>query len=139
MERTAESLLTDWQKIEAINIFSLSKTNYHLRASTPYSTWARSLNKKIRQILKPHIKLSRHTTNHFLYTPNRNGGVGLWSLEDVARITQFYKCLTSPDKIVSQCAWLQLVQVVSKCTNNPDPSSDQIEAFLNTHHSTMKE
>ena len=77
LERIAESLLTDWQKIEAVNIFSMSKTNYRLRASTPYSTWARSLDRKIRHILKPHIKLPRHTTNHFLYTPNRNGGVGL--------------------------------------------------------------
>ena len=75
---------------------------------------------KLRNIIKSalSVKLPRHTTNSFLYTANRYGGLGLYSMEDnldVARITQFFnKCLTSPDDIVKHCAWTQLSQVVGK-------------------------
>lgn len=89
-ELIATSLLADWQKVEAINIFVLSKARYHLRASTPHRTWTQSIDKKIRQILKPQLKLPRRTTSSLFYTANRHGGVGLNSLEDsldVARVT----------------------------------------------------
>lgn len=114
----AKSPLADWQKIEAINIFVLSKAQYHLRASTPFRTWAKSIDTAIRKILKPKLKLPRSTTSSLLYTANRFGGIGLSSLEDdldVARVTQLYKCLTSPDHIVKQCAWNQLRQVWLCC------------------------
>lgn len=133
-ELIANSLLTDWQKIEAINIFVLSKANYHLRASTPYRIWARSIDNKIRKILRPRLKLPRSTTTPFFYTATHHGGMGLYSVEDsldVARVTQFYKCLTSPDKFVRNCAWSQLQEVVWRRTKTNSPSPEVIQNFLN--------
>ena len=134
-EIIAKSLLSDWQKIEAINIFVLSKAQYHLRASTPYRTWAQSIDKQIRKILKQSLKLPKRTTTSFLYTANRHRGVGLQSLEDdldIDRVIHFFKCLISPDQTVSQCAWVQLNQVISKRTNNKNPTPEDIASFLNT-------
>ena len=134
-EIIAKSPLSDWQKIEAINIFVISKAQYHPRASTPYRTWAQSIDKQIRKILKPSLKLPKRTATSFLYSANKHGGVGLRSLEDdldTARVTHFFKCLTSPDQVVTQCAWSQLSQVVIRRTNNKTPTAEDIASFLNT-------
>ena len=134
-ELIGNSLLAPWQKVEAINMFVISKAQYHLRASTPFRTWAQSIDKKLRNIIKSALKLPRRTTNSFLYTANRYGGLGLYSMEDnldVARITQFFKCLTSPDDIVKQCAWTQLSQVVGKRLKKQDISPQDMESFLNS-------
>ena len=134
-ELIGNSLFAPWQKVEAINMFDISMAQYHLRASTPFSTWTQSIDKKLRNITKSALKLPCHTTNSFLYTANRYGGLGLYCMEDnldVARITQFFKCLTSPDDIVKQCAWTHLSQVVGKRLKKQDISPQDMESFLNS-------
>ena len=137
-ELIGNSLLAPWHKVEAINMFVISKAQYHLRASTPFRTWAQSINKKLRNITKSALKLPHRTTNSFLQEGvccNRYGGLGLYSMEDnldVARITQFFRCLTSPVDIVKQCAWTQLSQVVGKRLKKQDILPQDMESFLNS-------
>ena len=100
--------------------------------------WAQSIDKKLRNITKSALKLPRRTTNSFLQVGvccNRYGGLGFKSMEDnldVARITQFFKRLTSPNDIVKQCAWTQLSQVVGKRLKKQDISPQDMESFLNS-------
>ncbi len=44
--------LTDWQKIDAINTFTLSKLKYHLSTSALNTTWASKLDADIRKKIK---------------------------------------------------------------------------------------
>ena len=51
------SALTDWQKIEAVNIFVLSGLEYHLNASIPDRSWLARLDATIRRRVKKPIAL----------------------------------------------------------------------------------
>ena len=100
------SLLTDWQKIDAINTFVISKSTYHLRAALPTLGWARSIDAEIRAAVKKGLRLPRRTITHFLYTKKNFGGLGLFSLEEnleIARVTHMFQCITSPDPTITSC------------------------------------
>ena len=50
VDTISNSLLTDWQKIEAINMFVLSKASYHLNAASLDKTWVTKTDAAIRRI-----------------------------------------------------------------------------------------
>ena len=52
VEKIMCSALTDWQKIEAVNIFVLSGLEYHLNASIPDHSWLARLDATIRRRVK---------------------------------------------------------------------------------------
>ena len=59
------SLLIDWQKIDAINTFVISKSTYHLRAALPTLGWARNVDTKIRAAVKKGLMTtSMHLGQH---------------------------------------------------------------------------
>ena len=128
------SLLTDWQKIDAINTFVISKATYYLRAALPTLGWVRQIDKEIRSAVKKGLQLPRRTISHVIYTKRCVGGLGLFCLEDnlqVARLTQMCRCLTSPDSAIRNCAWSQLRQTVS-CRGHKNPTNSDLELFLNS-------
>ena len=134
-QKILSSALTDWQKIEALNTFVLTKAQYRLRADLVARKWALNLDKTIRKSIKKALRLPRRTTTHLFYTSRKHGGLGVFSIEDsldVFRATHFYKCLSCPDPTVSGCAWDQLWHTVSKRSGIPEPSDSDIESFLNS-------
>ncbi len=90
------SLLTDWQKIDAINCFVISQATYHLHAALPSIGWARNLDTAIRSSVQKGLHLPRRTISSLFYCSQAQGGFGLFSVLDnlhFARITHSLKCI----------------------------------------------
>ena len=136
---TVESIvklkLTDWQKVDAINTFAMSKLTYHLNSSCLNQSWAANLEATTHRQMKKAVKLPVRTTSSFLHLPSHSGGMGLCSVEDrleSAMVTRSLKCLVSKDRLVSDLAWDQLAATITKRTGSP-PSSCQGSALLPPH------
>ncbi len=116
-EKILSSKLTEWQKIEAVNMFAISKTDHFLHTSSANSSWADSLDSRIRKLVKKHLRLPVRTNCAFLHLSTRRGGLGLRSISqawDRATITRASKPLSSSDRTVSDVAWAQLRATVQK-------------------------
>ena len=121
-DKILSSGLADWQKLDAINIFVISKASYYLNSSILNVTWASKMDASLRSLLKKALRFPKRTTNSFLYCSKAKGGLGLFSVLDrlhTSCISRSIKCLTSHDKLVSDIAWSQLYQVV-KCLTSHD-------------------
>ena len=126
-----ESPLTDWQKVDALNTFILTKPSYFMNAAVLDGGW---VNKIDARLVKKATRLPRRTVSAFFHTAKANGGLGLTSLEDnmdSTNIIRSLRCLLSPDKLIQDVAWSQVSDVVRRC-NKDDLSSVDIESFLNS-------
>ena len=131
-----QSLLTDWQKIDAIKRFTKPQLDYKLRTLLPSRSWAKDVDCSLRSSLKKGLRLPGCTTSNFLYCHQDNGGLGVPSIEDemdIAIVSQAFKFLSNKkDPRVSTVAHHQLTEVMSKRPQATDPSSDSLSTFLNT-------
>ncbi len=122
-EKILSSKLTEWQKVEAVNMFAVSKTDHFLHTSSANSSWADSLDSRIRKLVKKHLRLPVRTNCAFLHLSARRGGLGLRSISrawDRATITRAIKSLSSSDRTVSDVAWAQLRATIQKNGNPSD-------------------
>ena len=101
VEVITRSDLTDWQKLDAIHRFAKPRLVYSMQNQLPSLGWARSLDVKVRS-------LPRRTTDAFLYSPWRAGGLGLPRIEDEVHIygvsTTYHLLSLNKDPIVSVVA-----------------------------------
>ncbi len=135
VERIVKSKLTDWQKVDAINTFAMSKLTYHLNSSCLNRSWAAKLDATIRRQVKKAVKLPVRTTSSFLHLPSHSGGMGLCSAEDrleSAMVTRSLKCLVSKDRLVSDLAWDQLAATITKRTGSPPRDVTEVLSFLHS-------
>ena len=135
MDSILSSYLTDWQKMDAINLFALSKATYQLSTSLLNRTWAAKLDSDIRKKVKKALHLPTRTICAFFHLPMALGGLGLRSLQDnleVATITRAIKVLSSKDKLVSDIAWDQLRLTIAKRTGHPPATLVVVVTFLNS-------
>ena len=132
VDKIVSSRLTDWQKVDAINTFAMSKLTYHLNSSCLNRSWTTQLDGAVRRKLKRAVKLPVRTTSSFLHLPCHLGGLGLCSAEDKLIITCALKCLTSRNRTVSDLAWDQLSATVKKRTGAAPEHVDDVINFLNT-------
>ena len=133
-EKVCKSDLFDWQKVEAINAFVLTKAGFPLRVSLVNQTWCKTTDAKVRALLKRALRLPRRTSSDYLYVKSLEGGRGLTSLEDdrhVALITQCYRILTCPDKLVRDVGWGQLRACARARTGRTEFSDEDLCEFLN--------
>ena len=136
------SLLTDWQKVEAVNTFVVSQATYYPRAASPSLGWARQLDNRIRALVKKGVNLPRRAISEFFYTKRKYDGLGLFSIEDnleLATVSQTLRCLNSPDDIVRGVVRDQLREVVKKRTGKEDPSLEDCGRFINNRADTISE
>ena len=116
-EVICNSALADWQKVDALNTFILTRASYLLSASTIDRTLCQHLDARVRRAVKKTMKLPKRAVSSFLYTGRQHGGLGLTSVEDTLDVTKanrLMRCLSSPDKKVQDVAWDQLAPVVRK-------------------------
>ena len=108
VEAIMRSELTDWQKLDAIHRFAKPRLIYTLQNQLPTLGWAKALDKKVRTMVKVNMKLPRRTTDAFLYSPWRAGGLGLPRVEDevhIYGISTAYRLLAlSDDPVVTDVA-----------------------------------
>ena len=134
-ESICKSALADWQKVDALNVFVLTKASYHLSAATVDRTWCQKLDARIRKFVKKGLKLPARTVTTFFYTSQSLGGLGLTRVEesmDVANINRALRCLSSPDDRVNTVAWNQLSTVTKRRLGREDIRDTDIQDFLNS-------
>ena len=134
-EKILTSLLTDWQKLDAIRRFVRPKLEYILRTMLPNRTWGKNLDDAVRGMAKKAFRLPRRTTTPFFYVTWKNGGLGLPNVEsdlDVGWASQVFKFLTSKDpRVVMMCA-RRLRDTVAARRAVKDADFDEILDFLNS-------
>lgn len=134
-EKILNSPLSDWQKIDAINTFVVSKATYYLSTSVLNKTWAARIDSRVQKLVKKSMKLPKRTLGAFFHASKSHGGLGIASVEDnmdVARVTHALRCLTSPDKMVQDVARSQLTSVAKKRLKKADVQTTDIEHPLNS-------
>ena len=131
-----QSLLTDWQKIDAIKRFTKPQLDYKLRTLLPSRSWAKDVDRSLRSALKKGLRLPGRTISDFLYCHQDDGGLGVPSIEDemdIALVSQAFKFLANEkDPRVSTVARHQLTEVMCKRSPTTDCSADSLSTFLNT-------
>ena len=132
VELIATSELTDWQKLDAIHRFAKPRLVYSLQNQLPTLGWARALDKKVKTLVKANLRLPKRTTDAFMFSPTRAGGLGLPRIEDEVHIygvsTAYRLLVTSKDPLVRDTALAALgdsARKRSKGTRTP-------EEFLNS-------
>lgn len=101
--RTAKLPLKPMQKLELLSSYLLPRFTYGLTLNPPSSAVLRSIDTMIRTQVKKILHLSAKTSNAFLYSPRRQGGLGLVNLEKMVQIAALrngIKALHSSDVIV---------------------------------------
>ena len=135
VDKILETRLADWQKLDAINTFALSKTTYVLSSSLPNRTWAAKLDSVVRKKVERAFRLPVRTISAIFHLPCKLGGFGLQSIEDnleTSTITRALKALASKDKLVSDIAWDQLRATILKRTGHRPKQAEDVTEFLHT-------
>ena len=115
--KIASSGLTDWQKIDALNTFVLTKATYQFDTAVIDQTWATKVDAKLKKAVKKALRLPNRTTSPFFYTEKSSGGLGLTSLEDT--LQSLYPLSEIFHLFVSFHFFLLLLAVtVIECNNN---------------------
>ena len=133
-EKILNSALTDWQKIDAINTFVLTKASYFLCTYVLNRTWATKIDAKIRRLVKKATKLPKRTISAFFHASRDHAGLGLVSLVDsmdTAQVTRVLRCLSSPDQLVQNVAWSQLSSVTRIRLKKKELETTDYENLLN--------
>ena len=127
--KIASSGLTDWQKINALNTFVLTKATYQFDTAVIDQTWATKVDAKLKKAVKKALCLPNRTTSPFFYTEKSSGGLGLTSLEDTLHTTRISRLLSC--KCLNDIAWSQLTSVVKRRRRLDDITTADIADFLN--------
>ena len=132
--KITSSGLTDWQKIDAMNTFVITKASYHFDTAIIDQTWATKVDAQLRKMIKKALHLPNRTTTPFFYTAKSSGGLGLTSMEDTlhtTRVSRLLSCLSSTDKRLNDITWSQLTSVVKRRRRLNDVTTADIADFLN--------
>ena len=116
VEKIMDLALTDWQKIEAVNVFVFSGLEYYLNTSIPNRLWLIRLDATIRRIVKKALKLLKRTSTAFFHISRKDGGLGLISQEDRLNIILLKRALiilSSQDRWIQDIAWAQLTSTLT--------------------------
>ncbi|GBN69625.1 Retrovirus-related Pol polyprotein from type-2 retrotransposable element R2DM [Araneus ventricosus] len=127
------SLLSPWQKIDAMKSFLFPALQFVMRTGQfSKEDWS-LLDNSIRHAVKEVLYLPEHASNEYIYGHTKAGSVGLpVSAEesDLNRVDSAFKLLTSSDEMVSELALKNLTNAVSKRSQKPDVTDDDLSDFM---------
>ena len=83
-----ESPLTEWQKVDALNTFVISKVTYQLGATIVNRTWPAKTDSLVRKLLKRAMRFPTRTICAFFHTSTKDGGLGSGCSELLSRPTR---------------------------------------------------
>ena len=95
------SMLTPWQKINAENMFALSKLSFKLTVASLNRSWASEFYCWLRKKMRSAFGLPKQTISSYFHLLAHIGGMDIHSMEDNLQsslIIKFFKCLSSKDK-----------------------------------------
>ncbi len=134
VDRILASKLTNWQKVDAINTFALSKLSFQLSSASLNRSCSAKFDALVRQRVKKSLHLPKRSISSFFHLPTKLGGLGLMSVEDsleAAMISKAIKCLSSKDKWVNDVAWDQLQSTIAKRRSSSPQNISQVLEFIN--------
>ncbi|GBO30887.1 hypothetical protein AVEN_125775-1 [Araneus ventricosus] len=127
------SLLSPWQKIDAMKSFLFPALQFVMRTGQfSKEDWS-LLDNSIRHAVKEVLHLPEHASNEYIYGHTKSGCVGLpVSAEesDLNRVDSAFKLLTSSDEMVSELALKNLTNAVSKRAQKPEVTDDDLSDFM---------
>lgn len=132
VKKLHESLLTPWQKIEALNMFVLSKLDFILRGAKVAMKPLHKADNKIKAYVKKWLNLPQRASPELLYMPAYQGGANLTPLADNAKILKIahaFKLLTCSDNTIKSAAWDCLKSSVRRKTGG-EPTKEDIANYL---------
>jgi hypothetical protein len=106
-----KSLLTPWQKINALKTFLLPRLNFLMRAQLISYGALDRLEKGIRTTVKSWLNLPKQATCDILYMDVPSGGIGLVPIRhlyDMMKVVHAFRLLSCKDPRVRQLAWKEL-------------------------------
>jgi len=137
-----DSKLTDWQKIEAVNLFALSKTTHTMSSFITDRTSASKLDAEVRKLIKKAFRLPTRTLCAFFHLPSRLSGLGLRSVEtqiECSLVSRSLKTLSSKDRLVADAAWDQLFATIVKRTGDrPSTASEGLPELSSSRQGSVE-
>ena len=123
------SLLTPWQKFDALRTFVTPKLHFIMRSGyvTKRVLWV--LDQRITEAAKDWTSLPRQASTEVFYLPHHKGGMNLFPLAthcDISTVAQAEKFLRSTDPGVRHLAWGSLQSVVNKRAKKPCDAGEVI-------------
>ncbi|KAE8741564.1 hypothetical protein FOCC_FOCC012901 [Frankliniella occidentalis] len=122
LSHVENSLLTDWQKLDAVRTFILPQATFVLQTSRIKKTCFTQLDQEIKRFVKKALHLPARASNEIIYLPTQKGGANIMPLSelaDVGAVAKAFKVLTSPDPLVRGIAEASLMRSASRVVNNP--------------------
>lgn len=126
------SLLTDWQKLDAIRTFIVPQAQFVLLTARVAKERFQLLDKAIKRVAKAALHLPRRASPELVHIPCQQGGANIMPLSelaDVGAVTRAYKVLTCPDPLVSELAAASLKRTVTEVIGSP-PTNANITSYL---------
>ena len=132
LEKIRDSLLTPWQKLDAIRTFIQPCLTYALRTCPVTRLSLTNYRKKLIEVLRSICNLPKRTTQHYFFADRAVGGLGLQDPFDerhIQTVVHTVKMLSVSDQFVSSVSKAQLSSVVSRCFGR-DASNEEIDEFF---------
>jgi hypothetical protein len=132
LEKIRDSLLTPWQKLDAIRTFIQPGLTYALRTCPVTRKALEKYRKKLIEVLRAICNLPKRATQHYFFADRAVGGLGLQDPYDerhIQTVVHAVKILSVTDPFVSNVAKAELKSVVSRCLKH-EARNDEIDEFL---------
>lgn len=126
------SLLTDWQKLDAIRTFVLPQITFTLSTARVKKRHFDLLDKAVKRVAKAAMHLPRRASPEIIAIPTHLGGANIMALKelaDVGAVVHAHKVLTCPDMLVRQVALASLKSTVTEVVGHP-PNNAELAAYL---------
>ncbi|XP_028416354.1 uncharacterized protein LOC114540350 [Dendronephthya gigantea] len=126
IRKIEQSLLTPWQKLDAIRTFIQPCLTYALRASSPSHKSLQAYRTTLISALRKICHLPDRATTHYFFANRQSGGLGFqdpFTEADLQTTVQAVKILASSDPVVAGIARNELAQTVrfaSQCEPTPE-------------------
>ncbi|XP_064464937.1 uncharacterized protein LOC135376257 [Ornithodoros turicata] len=107
-QKILNSMLSPWQRLDAVKTFVFPALNFEMRLGTLGKTEWQKLDNALRPLLKKTLYLPTGATNDYLYGSKNSGACAIplaAELSDLSRIDSAFKLLTSKDEELKILAW----------------------------------
>ncbi|KAK3925231.1 hypothetical protein KUF71_002617 [Frankliniella fusca] len=107
LHKIERSVLSDWQKIDAIRTFVVPQVEFCLLTARVRKAPLSKLDAEIKRVVKGAFHLPRRASPEVVFLPSWQGGANILPLSDLADIgavTKAFKVLTCPDSLVRDIA-----------------------------------
>jgi hypothetical protein len=133
LNKVKSSLLSPWQKIDAIKTFILPRLGFILRNGEIPRGTLKEYDRAITKVVRSICKLPQSSTHHYIRSSTDRGGLGiLTSLEEQEAqiITHAFRLLTSPVESIRSLAWETLRDEISFKLGH-SPNEIEMSDYLN--------